>query len=76
MIVLIDGVRYRLVIPDNEAVLEEAIKSNFQHIFGPDSFYLDVKKLIKSKAGITSIPDSYVILFEPKARWCILSYLE
>jgi len=72
MIVLIDGVRYRLVIPDNEAVLEEAIKSNFQHIFGPDSFYLDVKKLIKSKAGITSIPDGYVILFEPKARWCIL----
>lgn len=72
MIVLIDGVRYRLVIPDNEAALEEAIKSNFQHIFGPDSFYLDVKKLIKSKAGIASIPDGYVILFEPKARWCIL----
>jgi len=72
MIVLIDGVRYRLVIPDNEAALEEAIKSNFQHIFGPDSFYLDVKKLIKSKAGIASIPDGYVILFEPKPRWCIL----
>ncbi len=72
MIVLIDGVRYRLVIPDNEAALEEAIKSNFQHIFGPNSFYLDVKKLIKSKAGIASIPDGYVILFEPKARWCIL----
>ena len=72
MIVLIDGVRYRLVIPDNEAALEESIKSNFQHIFGPDSFYLDVKKLIKSKAGIASIPDGYVVLFEPKARWCIL----
>ena len=72
MIVLIDGVRYRLVIPDNEAALEEAIKSNFQHIFGPDSFYLDVKKLIKSKAGIASIPDGYVILFEPTSRWCIL----
>ncbi|MHC4271794.1 MAG: hypothetical protein ACYST2_05730 [Planctomycetota bacterium] len=72
MIVLIDGVRYRLVIPDNEAALEEAIRSNFQHIFGADSFYLDVKKLIKSKAGIASIPDGYVILFEPKPRWCIL----
>ena len=72
MIVLIDGVRYRLVIPDKEAALEEAIKSNFKHIFGTDSFYLNVKKLIKSKAGIASIPDGYVILFEPKARWCIL----
>jgi predicted transport protein len=72
MIVLIDGVRYRLVIPVNEDVLEKAIKSNFKHIFGPDSFYLDVKKLIKSKAGIASIPDGYLILFEPKPRWCIL----
>ncbi len=72
MIVLIDGVRYRLVIPGNEDVLEKAIKSNYQHIFGSDSFYLDVKKLIKSKAGIASIPDGYVILFEPKPRWCIL----
>jgi len=72
MIVLIDGVRYRLVTPDNEDDLEKAIKSNFKHIFGPDSFYFDVKKLIKSKAGVASIPDGYVILFEPKARWCIL----
>ena len=72
MIVLIDGVRYRLVIPGNEDVLEKTIKSNYQHIFGPYSFYLDVKKLIKSKAGIASIPDGYVILFEPKPRWCIL----
>lgn len=72
MVVLIDGVRYKLVTPVNEDVLEKAIKSNYQHIFGPDSFYFDVKKLIKSKAGIASIPDGYVILFEPKPRWCIL----
>jgi predicted transport protein len=72
MIVLIDGVRYRLVTPDNEDDLEKAIKSSFKHIFGPDSFYFDVKKLIKSKAGVASIPDGYVIFFEPKAKWCIL----
>ena len=72
MIVLIDGVRYRLVTPDNEDDLEKAIKSNYKHIFGSDSFYFDVKKLIKSKAGVASIPDGYVIFFEPKARWCIL----
>ena len=73
MIVLIDGVRYRLVIPDNEAALEVAIKSNFQHIFGPDSFYFDIKSKIKSKAGVVSIPDGYVIFFTPKkARWAII----
>jgi predicted transport protein len=72
MIVLIDGVRYRLVNPENEDDLEKAIKSNSQHIFGPDSLYFDVKKLIKSKAGVASIPDGYVICFEQYARWCIL----
>ena len=72
MVLLIDGVRYRPVGPHNEGFLEKAIKSNYQHIFGPDSFYFDVKKLIKSKAGVASIPDGYVIFFEPKDRWCIL----
>ena len=36
------------------------------------SFYFDVKKVIRSKAGIASIPDGYAILFGPKPRWCIV----
>jgi len=73
MIVLIDGIRYQLTTPKSEAVLENAIQSNCQHIFGPDSFYFDIKKLIRSKAGVASIPDGYVIFFTPKkARWAII----
>ena len=72
MIVLIDGVRYRLVTPESEAWLEKAIQSNCDHIFGPDSFYLDIKKMIRSKAGVASIPDGYVIFFTPKPRWAIV----
>lgn len=72
MIVLIDGVRYRLITPESEAALEKAIQSNCEHIFGPDSFYFDKKRMIKSKAGIASIPDGYVIFFDPKPKWCIL----
>jgi len=72
MIVLIDGVRYKLITPQNEAALEKAIQSNCEHIFGPHSFYFDKKKLIKSKAGVASIPDGYVIFFDPKPKWCIL----
>ena len=68
MIVLIDGVRYHLITPESEAWLENVIKSNSEHIFGPDSFYFDLKKLIKSKAGVASIPDGYVIFFTPKPR--------
>lgn len=63
MIVLIDGIRYQLTTPKSEAVLENAIQANCQHIFGPDSFYFDIKRRIKSKAGVVSIPDGYVIFF-------------
>jgi predicted transport protein len=72
MKVLIDGVTYRLVKPDNEASLEKAIQVNSKHIFGENSFYFDFKKIIRSKAGVASIPDGYAILFEPRPRWCIV----
>lgn len=72
MIILIDGIKYRLITPENEAALEMAIQSNCEHIFGPDSFYFDKKKMIKSRAGVASIPDSYVIFFDPTPKWCIL----
>jgi len=72
MIVLIDSIRYQLTTPKSEAVLENAIQSNCEHIFGPDSFYFDIKKKIKSKAGVASIPDGYVIFFTPKPRWAII----
>ena len=72
-VVLIDGVRYQLITPESEAWFEKAIQSNCQHIFGPASFYFDVKSKIKSKAGVVSIPDGYVIFFTPKkARWAIV----
>jgi len=72
MFVLIDGVRYRHITPDTEESLEKAIKSNHQHIFGPDSFYFDVKRKIRSSSGIASIPDSYVVFFDPNPKWCIV----
>jgi len=72
VIVLLDDIKYHLITPDSEATLEKAIQSNHRHIFGEDSFYFDVKRLIRSKAGIASIPDGYVLLFDPKPKWCIV----
>ena len=72
MIVLIDGVRYQLITPKSEDWFEKAIQSNCEHIFGLDSFYFDIKKMIRSKAGVASIPDGYVIFFNPKPRWAVV----
>lgn len=71
MIVLIDGVRYRLRTPENEAVLEKWIEGNYRYIFGEKSFYFPKKK-IQSKARIGTFPDAYLIIFDGKPKWCIL----
>ena len=72
MKIVIDNVSYSLITPKDEDKLEKSIQENSYHIFGKTSFYFDVKKIIRSKAGIASIPDGYAILFEPKPRWCIV----
>jgi hypothetical protein len=72
MIILVDGIRYNPLNPINEAELEQVIQSNVYHIFGPDSFYFDIKRKIKSSSGVGSIPDAYIILFDPKPKWCVL----
>ena len=72
MVVLVDGVEYRLIRPDNEQALEDAVKLNHTYIFGHDSLYFDLKRKMKSTAGVATIPDGYVILFDPKPRWCIV----
>lgn len=71
MIVLIDGIRYRLAAPENEAALEKRIEENYQQIFGEESFYFPKKK-IRSKAGIGTIPDAFLIIFDGRPKWCIL----
>ncbi len=71
MIILIDGVKYRHLTPESEATLENQIEENHKHIFGEDSIYFPKKK-IKSKAGIGTIPDAYIIIPGKKLKWCIL----
>jgi hypothetical protein len=71
MVILIDGITYKLVEPENEAELESHIEENYKQIFGDNSIYFPKTK-IKSKAGIGTIPDAFVIIPEHKLRWCIL----
>lgn len=72
MIILVDGIRYLITEPKNEEELEEIIEKNSKYIFGEDSFYFNFKRKIKSVSGIGSIPDAYLIVFEPLPKWYIL----
>lgn len=72
MIILIDGVKYILKNPDNEDDLEKIIEKNYKYIFGEESFYFNFKKKLKSKSGIGSIPDGYLIVFNSIPEWYIL----
>jgi len=68
---LIDGVKYNLWIPEKEEQFEGMIKDHSKEIFGEDSLYFDVKQKIISRAGIGSIPDGYLIRFKP-SEWYIV----
>ncbi|MBA7492002.1 hypothetical protein ES702_02551 [subsurface metagenome] len=72
MVILIDGVKYILRTPDSEDMLERIIEKNYRYIFGKNSFYFNCKRKIKSRSAIGSIPDAYLLIFDPQPKWCIL----
>ena len=58
---LMDGVKYKLYTPENEAELENVVREHAKEIFGEDCVHFDLKHKLKSEAGIASIPDAHVI---------------
>ena len=72
-LLLLNGVRYKIHHPTSEDELETMVKEHAKDIFGSKSFYFDIKHKIKSKAGIGSIPDGYVINFSGKRpKWYVV----
>jgi predicted transport protein len=70
---LIDGVRYRLWTPkDEEKQFHPMIKEHFKEIFGSDSIYFDFRQALKTKSGIGSIPDAYVITLSKPCQWYVV----
>jgi len=69
---LIDGVKYVEWTPSNEDEFEQVIKEHAKDIFGEQSIYLDIKHKLKSKSGIGSIPDGYVIILGDQPHWHIV----
>lgn len=70
---IINGVKYKPWTPkDEEAEFHPMVKANSKNIFGEDSFYFDVKTLLKSGSGIGSIPDAYVLNFSGPGTWYVI----
>ena len=70
---VIDGVKYKLWTPkDEEKEFHPMIKEHSKEIFGKNSLYFDVKHKLKSRSGIGSIPDAYVISLSKPYEWYIV----
>lgn len=70
---IINGVKYRLWTPkDEEKEFHPMIKEHSKEIFGEDSIYFDIKHKLKSKSGIGSIPDAYVITISEPYQWYVV----
>jgi hypothetical protein len=55
---------------DNESELERVVTSNYEYLFGPDSFYLPKTK-IKTGDGVGTIPDGFAIDIRQR-KWYIV----
>ena len=69
---IIDGAKYEAWIPEKEVEeFQPIVKEHVQDIFGNESKYIEARRL-KSKAGIGSVPDGFVIIFGDSPQWHIV----
>jgi hypothetical protein len=68
---LIDGVKYVEWTPTSEGEFERIVEDHAKDIFGEQSIYLE-KHRLRTKSGIGSIPDGYVIVFRDQPQWHII----
>jgi hypothetical protein len=70
-ILVIDGIKYEAWTPTNEDEIERMVKEHARDIFGEQSIYFEKHKL-RTKSGIGSIPDGYVVIFGGEHQWHIV----
>jgi len=70
-VVLTSTGKYSLYEYKDEKELDDMIAEHSSEIFGNDSQYFNIKMKIKSKAGLGTIPDGYVIDFRKRKLYVI-----
>ena len=68
-----DGKLYQFWDFEGEEELEKLVNEHAAAVFGQSCEYFNIKKKTISEAGIASIPDGYLVIFEDgQARWYIV----
>lgn len=66
------GVEYRLYTPKDEIDdFHSMVKTHYKRIFGATSLYFDIRKTLRSKSKIGSIPDVYILDFK-RGEWYVV----
>lgn len=68
-ILIVDGTKFNPWLPASEDAFEEVVREHVNDIFGESSIYFGMRKKLKSKAGIGSIPDGYAITLDDTPVW-------
>jgi uncharacterized membrane-anchored protein YjiN (DUF445 family) len=68
---IVDGIKYNLLVPKEEKQLEEFVKKHYNEIFGEESLYFDIKPELRSQAGIGSKPDGIVVVFDRPSYYVV-----
>jgi hypothetical protein len=68
---VIDGIKYNLLVLREEKQLEEFVKKHYNEIFGKESLYFDIKPELRSQAGIGSKPDGIVVMFDKPSYFVV-----
>jgi hypothetical protein len=70
-VLVVDGKKYRLWVPEEEKQLEELVKKHFSEIFGEDCLYFDIKPELRSQAGLGSHPDAIAIVLDKPSFYVV-----
>lgn len=68
---ILDGIRYHLHRYKNELELEEFAIEHYKDIFGENTLYFPIKRSIKTKAGLRTVPDGYLVDFAQRSFYLI-----
>jgi len=74
LVLLIDRKRYIIWKPKSEEEFSRLVKEHINEIFGANSLYFDIDPKLRSKAGIGTKPDGFIIILTEEPYWYVVEF--